>query len=138
MATAFKTGRRSALLARQLKCCRRRRRVTIIIGLLVLVPGLLFLLDYYLERSLEIPREQPRWAEVEEADFDPQVVYTRARSLLEEGRANMHRGRRYMVRGQFEESLELMLMLREQAPEYRPARVRNDIETLRGLLRQVR
>lgn len=138
MSPAFKTGRRSALLARQLKRSRRRRRALVILALIVLVPGLLFLLDYYLERSLEIPREPSRRAEAEEADFDPQLVYTKARALLEAGRANMHRGRREMVRGQFEESLELMLMLREQTPEYRPARVRRDIETLRGLLRQVR
>ncbi len=138
MASTFKTGRRSALFARQVKRARRRRYAVIILGLIVLIPGLLFLLDYSLERFLEFPGEPPRTEEPEAVDFDPQLVYTKARSLLEEGRANMHRGRRDLVRDQFEESLELMLMLRERTPEYRPARVRRDIEILRGLLRQVR
>jgi hypothetical protein len=135
MSPAFKTGRRSALLARQLKKSRRRRRLVSILATLLLIPAALYLLDYYLERSGELPAGRAR---SEKAEFDPQLVYTKARDLLERGKANEHRGRRELVEAQFEESLELMLMISEAAPEYQPERVRRDIEFLRGKLRKVR
>ncbi|MDP8237296.1 MAG: hypothetical protein P9M08_13015 [Candidatus Erginobacter occultus] len=135
MSPAFKTGRRSALLTRQLQRGRRRRRLASILAAVLLIPAALYLLDYYLERSGELPAGRVRPGK---ADFDPQLVDTKARDLLEKGKANEHRGRRELVEAQFEESLELMLMILEKAPEYQPERVRRDIEFLRGKLRKVR
>jgi predicted tellurium resistance membrane protein TerC len=135
MSPAFQTGRRSALLTRQLKRARRRRALVLGLAATVLIPALFFLFVCYLERSWELPRERPRR---EEPDFDPQLVYTKARALLERGKSNEHRGRRDQVEEQYEESLELMLMISEEAPEYQPDRVRRDIEFLRGRLRKVR
>ena len=135
MSAQFQTGRRSAQLSRQLRRARRRRRAGSLLAALLLIPAALYLLDYYLERSGELPAGRTR---MEKADFDPQLVDTKARDLLERGKANEHRGRRELVQSQFEESLELMLMISEQAPEYQPVRVRRDIEFLRGKLRKVR
>ena len=135
MSPAFKTGRRSALLTRQLRRAGRRRRAASILVALLLIPAALYLLNYYLERSGELPAARVR---PEQAEFDPQLVYTKARDLMERGKANEHRGRRELVQAQFEESLELMLMISEEAPEYQPERVRRDIEFLRGKLRKVR
>jgi len=135
MSPAFQTGRRSALLTRRLKHVRRRRRAILALAVAVSIPAFIFLLIGYLERSgqfLETP--PPR----EEADFDPQLVYAKARALLESGRSNEHRGRRELVKGQFEEALDLMLLISERDPEYRPAVIRQDIEFLRGKLRKVR
>ncbi len=135
MSPAFQSGRRSAQITRQLQCARRRRRVIGLLLTLLLIPAGLYLLDYYLKSTGELPAGRVR---PEKTDFDPQLVYTKARDLLEKGRANEHRGRRQLVAGQFEEALDLMLMIAEQAPEYQPERVRRDIEFLREKLRKVR
>lgn len=135
MSHAFQTGRRSSLITWWLKRARRRRHWAAILTAVLLIPGMLYLIDYYLERSVELSAGRSR---PEKPAFDPQLVYTKARYLLERGKANEHRGRKELVEGQFEESLELMLMISDQAPQYQPDRVRQDIEFLRGKLRKIR
>lgn len=135
MSPAFSTGRRSALLTRRLERVRRRRRAAAVLAFLVIIPGLIFLLEYYLERSWDIPRPPPVPSAL---DFDPQLVYTKARELLENAKSNEHRGRRHEVEKQYEEALDLMLLISRDAPEYRPELVGRDIEFLRERLRKVR
>ncbi len=135
MSPRFITGRRSALIARQRRTATRRRRAVIVSAVLILVPGLLLLYTYHRGRSWIPPAREKREGK---PDFDPQLVYVKARALLEKGKSNEHRGRRDGVRGQYEESLELMLMISEGAPEYRPDQVQRDIDFLRGKLRRVR
>ncbi len=133
MSPAFQTGRRSAQITLRLQRSRRRRQVVILLIMLILIPAGLYLLDHYLKSSGELPAGRIR---PEKMDFDPQLVYTKARDLLKRGKANEHRGRRQLVVGQYEEALELMLMISEQAPEYQPKQVTLDIEFLRGKLRK--
>ncbi len=134
MSSALSTGRRSALLTRRLQRVRRRRRAAALLAAVFIIPGLLFLLDCYLERSWDKTPDPP----VPSAgEFDPQLVYIKARELLEKAKSNEHRGRRGQVEEQYAQSLELMLMISRDAPGYRPELVSRDIDFLRGRLRKI-
>ena len=135
MSPSFQTGRRSAILARRIRRRRLRFRLALVLAIIILVPGFFLFYAYYLEWPDGVSG-QPE--ETGEKKFDPQLVYTKARSLLENGRSNEHRGRRSQVKSQYREALELMEMISKEAPEYRPEQLRRDIEFLRGRLRKVR
>ncbi len=135
MAPPFQTGRKSALLSRRLKRHRSRRLVVSLILTAVILPGLLYLLKLYLEKSWEFTNGE---LQTEVVSFDPQLVYSKALALMEEGKANEFKGNKQIVIDRFNEALSLLELIAERAPDYKSESVSRDREFLLNKLRKAK
>jgi len=135
MNATFQTGRKSALLSDRLRKERRRRGIIITVITLIVIPVILYGLKYYIERSYEFTAGEYDSAKVA---FDAQMAYTKTRALIEEGRANEFKGRKQIVTKRFEEALDLLMNIEENAPEYKREKVTRDIRYLQDRLRKAK
>ncbi len=135
MNAPFKTGRKSALLSRRLKRVRIRRRIIISIIVIITLPGLLFLLKQYVERSWEFTAGEIR---SEVVAFDAEMIYAKTRALIEDGKAHEFKGRRQSVTKKFREALDLLDMIMENAPHYKSDQIARDRQFLQNKLRKVK
>jgi len=135
MNATFKTGRKSALLSTRLRKDRRRRGIIITIITLIAILGILYGLKYYVEHSWEFTDGEYDAATI---SFDAQLAYTKARALIDEGKANEFKGRKQIVTKRFEEALELLIKIDEKAPNYKREKVSRDIEYLQDRLRKAK
>ncbi|MEA1927931.1 MAG: hypothetical protein U9N73_06960 [Candidatus Auribacterota bacterium] len=92
-------------------------------------------MKYYLEHSYEFTDGAYNAGTI---SFDEEIAYTKARALIEEGKANEFKGRKLIVRSNFEEALELLFMIDEKAPEYKREKVSRDIQYLQDRLRKTK
>jgi len=116
MSPRFKTGNKARLLDRRFRKSRRKKIIIITLICLILIPGGVYLLQHYVELTWKLA---PANLDNRDNDFDPELVYSKAKSLIEEGKANEFRGRRAIVTEKFNEALELLETLRDKAPHFK-------------------
>ena len=135
MNATFKTGKKSALFSRRLKRTRARRCIVISIMVAIIIPGLIYLLKQYVERSWEFTDGK---FQSEVVAFDAQMVYAKAGALMEEGKVHEFKGRIQSVTKKFREALDLLDMIAEKAPSYKSDQIARDREYLQNRLRKAK
>ena len=135
MSPRFKNGRKARLPDRKFKRTRRRKTISITLICLVVIPGGIYLLQHFVELSWRLSSTKLREPE---DDFDADLVYSKARALIEEGKANEFRGRRAVVTEKFTEALTLLEMIRKEDPHYKREEVAKAKIELENKLRKTK
>ncbi len=135
MSPRFKTGNKARLLDRRLKRSRRRKIIITTAICLIVIPAGIYLLQHFVELSWKLPSAN---LEKQDSDFDAELVYSKALTLIEEGKANEFRGRRAIVTEKFTEALKLLEMLRKKSPHYKREQVASARIELENKLRKAK